>query len=116
MTSRSPLRFGLVGTGYWARVTHAPALASTGGIELAAVCAFSVPPDVQQELAVRAARAGKHLLLEKPIAPSVAAADGGPWLGGTLTWLGTAMDESSPFNTPWHRRAPVMRRKPAQCV
>lgn len=26
-----PLRFGLVGTGYWARVTHAPALASTDG-------------------------------------------------------------------------------------
>jgi predicted dehydrogenase len=32
-----PLRFGLVGTGYWARITHAPALASTDGIELAAV-------------------------------------------------------------------------------
>ena len=169
MTSESPLRFGLVGTGYWARVTHAPALASADGIELTAVwgrdfqkaaslaadygaaayadfseflgsvdaVAFSVPPDVQQELAVRAARAGKHLLLEKPVALSVAAADelagavgsagvasvvfftarfepavrawlaqlaaGGPWLGGTLTWLGTAMDASSPFNTPWRR-------------
>jgi predicted dehydrogenase len=169
MTSESPLRFGLVGTGYWARVTHAPALASTDGIELAAVwgrdarkaarlaadhgaaactdfdeflgrvdaVAFSVPPGVQQELGVRAARAGRHLLLEKPIALSLAAADelaaavaaagvasvvfftarfeprvrawlaelaaGGPWLGGTLTWLGTAMDESSPFNTPWRR-------------
>jgi len=169
MTSESALRFGLVGTGYWARVTHAPALASTDGIELAAVwgrdaqkaaslaaehgaaactdfgdflgrvdaVAFSVPPDVQQGLAMRAARAGQHLLLEKPIALSVAAADelagavaaagvasvvfftqrfepgvrawlaqvaaGGPWLGGTLTWLGTAMDESSPFNTPWRR-------------
>jgi predicted dehydrogenase len=169
MTSESPLRFGLAGTGYWARVTHAPALNSTDGIELAAVwgrdarkaaslaaehgaaagtdfgeflgrvdaVAFSVPPHVQQELAVRAARAGKHLLLEKPVALSVAAADelagavaaagvasvvfftqrfepevrawlaqvaaGGPWLGGTLTWLGTAMDESSPFNTPWRR-------------
>ena len=31
------MRFGLVGTGYWARVTHAPALASTEGVELAAV-------------------------------------------------------------------------------
>jgi predicted dehydrogenase len=30
--------------------------------------AFAVPPDVQAELAVRAARAGKHLLLEKPLA------------------------------------------------
>ena len=85
---------------HWARITHAPALASTAGIELAAVwgrnaeaaaaladsyhcgwydnfddflagvdaVAFAVPPDVQAELAVRAARAGRHLLLEKPIA------------------------------------------------
>jgi predicted dehydrogenase len=37
--------------------------------------AFSVPPQVQSELALRAARAGKHLLLEKPIAVSVAEAD-----------------------------------------
>ena len=33
----TPLRFGLVGTGYWARVTHAPALRSADGIEFAAV-------------------------------------------------------------------------------
>lgn len=33
----TPLRFGLVGTGHWARIAHAPALASTEGIELAAV-------------------------------------------------------------------------------
>ena len=32
----APLRFGLIGTGYWARIAHAPALASTEGIELAA--------------------------------------------------------------------------------
>jgi predicted dehydrogenase len=32
-----PVRFGLVGTGHWARITHAPALASTDGIELTAV-------------------------------------------------------------------------------
>jgi predicted dehydrogenase len=101
------LRFGLVGTGYWARVTHARALASTPGIEFAAVwgrnpeaaaalaadhgiaphtdfaafladvdgVAFSVPPDVQSELAVRAAHAGKHLLLEKPVALTEAAAE-----------------------------------------
>ncbi|HEY6296032.1 MAG TPA: Gfo/Idh/MocA family oxidoreductase [Streptosporangiaceae bacterium] len=108
MTSASrPLRFGLVGTGYWARVTHAPALAATEGIELTAVfgrrqeatadlaaayhatphheeaafladvdaVAFSVPPDVQAPLAVRAARAGKHLMLEKPIALAEADAD-----------------------------------------
>jgi len=96
---RQPLRFGLAGTGYWARIAHAPALGSTPGIEFAAVwgrnpdaaaelaashgaaayddfdafvggvdcVAFSLPPDVQSELAVRAASAGKHLLLEKPV-------------------------------------------------
>ena len=31
------LRFGLVGTGHWAQITHAPALASADGIEFAAV-------------------------------------------------------------------------------
>jgi predicted dehydrogenase len=98
-----PLRFGLAGTGYWARIAHAVALASTEGVEFAAVwgrdqvaagklaaihgatayqdfdeflaavdaVAFAVPPDVQAALAQRAARAGKHLLLEKPIAASV---------------------------------------------
>jgi predicted dehydrogenase len=37
--------------------------------------AFSVPPDVQAALAPRAARAGKHLLLEKPLAVTVEDAD-----------------------------------------
>jgi predicted dehydrogenase len=101
------VRVGLVGTGYWARITHAAALSTAEGIEFAAVwgrnpaaaatlassygvsaCAdfdeflagvdavdFSVPPNVQAELAVRAARAGKHLLLEKPIALELSAAD-----------------------------------------
>jgi predicted dehydrogenase len=101
------LRFGLAGTGHWARITHAPALASTDGIDFAAVwgrntgaagelagryhatayhdvaefvanvdaVAFAVPPDVQAPMATRAARAGKHLLLEKPIATSAADAD-----------------------------------------
>ena len=36
--------------------------------------AFAVPPAVQAELAVRAARAGKHLLLDKPVAMDVAGA------------------------------------------
>jgi len=102
-----PLRFGLVGTGYWARITHAPALASTEGIDFAAVwgrnpdaaaalaaehgataypdlgalissvdaVAFAVPPGVQSAIATRAAREGKHLMLEKPIATSEADAD-----------------------------------------
>jgi predicted dehydrogenase len=101
------LRFGLVGTGHWARITHAPALASTDGIDFAAVwgrntgaaadlagryhampyhdisaflanvdaVAFAVPPGVQAPIAIRAARAGKHLLLEKPLALSAADAD-----------------------------------------
>ena len=96
------MRFGLVGTGYWARSGHAPALAAaradgiefssvwgrnaTAAASLAADCDatgyqdfdgflasvdavdFAVPPDVQAPLAIWAARAGKHLLLEKPIA------------------------------------------------
>jgi predicted dehydrogenase len=102
-----PLRFGLVGTGHWAQITHAPALASTDGIEFAAVwgrnsgaaeelaasyhatphrdlagflasvdaVAFAVPPDVQAPIAIRAARAGKHLLLEKPVTIAPADAD-----------------------------------------
>ena len=106
MTS-PPLKLGLVGTGYWAHIAHAPTLASTQGIELTAVwgrnpvataelaaayhatphedlgaflagvdaVAFAVPPDVQAPIAARAARAGKHLLLEKPIALSEAGAD-----------------------------------------
>ena len=102
-----PLRFGLVGTGHWARITHAPALASTDGIDFAAVwgrdaraaaeladrhhatayddisglvsnvdaVAFAVPPGVQAPIAIRAARAGKHVLLEKPMTISAADAD-----------------------------------------
>jgi predicted dehydrogenase len=37
--------------------------------------AIAVPPDVQPDLAVRAARAGKALLLEKPLALDVAGAE-----------------------------------------
>jgi predicted dehydrogenase len=101
------VRFGLAGTGYWAREAHARALAATADAELTAVwgrdpakaaalaaqygaaahtdfdafladvdaVAFSLPPDVQSELGPRAAAAGKHLLLEKPVALTAAAAD-----------------------------------------
>ncbi|WP_238695828.1 Gfo/Idh/MocA family oxidoreductase, partial [Streptomyces sp. E2N171] len=34
--------------------------------------AVALPPAVQADLAVRAARAGRHLLLDKPIATTVA--------------------------------------------
>lgn len=72
--------------GVWAR--RADAAADLGGKhgvpafetveELFDACeavAFAVPPDVQAHLAVRAARAGKHLLLEKPIAGDLAGAE-----------------------------------------
>ena len=39
------------------------------------VVTFAVPPQVQPALAVAAARAGKHLLLEKPVATAVREAD-----------------------------------------
>lgn len=167
---RSPrLRVGLVGTGYWARETHAAAIAAAADVELRAVwgrdpvaaaalaaghgatapadydrfldqvdaVCFSVPPDVQAELAVTAARAGKHLLLEKPVAldrehgtrlaeevrrndvaalvffthlftPAVRTWFGevdrlGPWSGGHAVWLGSALCDDNPFNTPWRR-------------
>jgi predicted dehydrogenase len=38
--------------------------------------AIALPPDVQAEVATLAAAAGKHLLLDKPVALSVQAADG----------------------------------------
>jgi len=99
--------------------------------------AFAVPPDVQAPLATRAARRGKHLLLEKPIATSECDADAlsaavaearvasvvfftaqfqpeirdwlarvteqAGWLGGTAVWLGSALREANPFNTPWRQ-------------
>jgi predicted dehydrogenase len=100
------VRFGLAGTGYWARATHAAVLASEPGVDFIAVwgrsadkaaalagefgakpypefgeflrhvdaVAFALPPDVQAALATRAADAGKHLLLDKPLATSVEAA------------------------------------------
>jgi predicted dehydrogenase len=39
------------------------------------VLTFAVPPQVQAGLALRAAEAGKHLLLEKPLTTDLAAAD-----------------------------------------
>jgi predicted dehydrogenase len=94
------MRFGLVGTGPWATMTHGPGLAEAHDVELVGVwgrdpaktktlceelgvhayddyesllgdvdaVAFAVPPDVQATMAIAAAQAGKHLLLDKPVA------------------------------------------------
>jgi predicted dehydrogenase len=101
------VRFGLLGTGYWADEVHAAGLEAHPEAELAGVwgrdpakaaavaerhgtavepdldalldrvdaVAIALPPDVQAELAVRAAERGCHLLLEKPLALTVEAAD-----------------------------------------
>ena len=106
-TTSAPVRFGLVGTGYWARELHAAglqghrdavltavwgrdpdkarALASDHGarahedldelIDAVDAVVFAVPPDVQAPVARRAAQAGRHLLLEKPVALTVQAAE-----------------------------------------
>jgi predicted dehydrogenase len=52
-------------------------VASTPDELLAAVdaVAFAVPPEVQSEIATTAAEAGKHLILDKPIAATVADAE-----------------------------------------
>lgn len=94
------MRVGLVGAGPWASSTHAPALLAHPGVELVGgwarrpgevtwappfadygelldavdAVAFAVPPAVQGPMAVRAARAGKHLLLDKPVAADLAGA------------------------------------------
>jgi predicted dehydrogenase len=101
------MRFGVLGTGFWAKEVHAAALAAHPTAELVGIwgrdlakakavgaefdvpgygdldallaqvdaVTIALPPDVQAPLAERAAAAGKHLLLEKPIALDVAGAD-----------------------------------------
>src|SRR5256885_13258867 len=98
------LRFGLLGTGYWAAETQAAgldghpdarfvgvwgrnpdkarALADRYGVDAYTdvdaligdvdAVAMALPPDVQAGLAVRAARARRHPLLEEPVALNVA--------------------------------------------
>ncbi|WP_432523531.1 Gfo/Idh/MocA family protein [Kineococcus sp. SYSU DK006] len=105
--SPAPRRFGVLGTGFWARTCHGAALAAHPDVELVgfwgrdggraaaaaaevggrgfddldelleAVDAVSIalPPHVQAPLAARAARAGRHLLVDKPLALDVAAAE-----------------------------------------
>lgn len=62
--------------------------------------AFCVPPDVQVELGVRAARAGKALLLEKPLALDVPGAER---LAGAVADAGVA----SQLVLTWRYAAPV---------
>lgn len=56
--------------------THCAAVADSVDELLGQVdaVAFAVPPSIQAELGVRAAEAGKHLILEKPIAADLAGA------------------------------------------
>jgi predicted dehydrogenase len=102
------LRFGLLGTGYWAAETQAAGLHGHPDAEFVGVwgrdpakatalaerygvgayddvdalfadvdaVAVALPPQVQGGLALRAAQAGRHLLLDKPVALSVEVADG----------------------------------------
>lgn len=166
MTGSHDLRFGVVGTGYWAQETHATSVVATESVELSAIwgrnaaaaeaagarfdvpgfddfeaflsavdaVTFAVPPEVQSMLALRAIEAGKHVLLEKPIAVSLASADAlvaaaertgvatmtfftmlfdprtraiiaeapaARWKSGAGLWLGSALLDENPFNTPW---------------
>ncbi len=101
------MRFGLVGTGFWARHVHATALDVTADVTFEGIwgrdtlaaqslagdygatayesfdkmldaveaVAFAVPPDIQATKAIQAARRGKHLLLDKPLATGRELAD-----------------------------------------
>ncbi|GLY98894.1 Gfo/Idh/MocA family oxidoreductase [Actinoplanes sp. NBRC 103695] len=98
------MRIGLLGTGPWARLAHAPGLAAHQRVDFAGVwgrnpakaaelaseygvatyddvddlfadveaVAIALPPAVQGPLALRAAQAGKHLFLDKPVALTAA--------------------------------------------
>jgi len=113
------MRFGLLGTGPWARIAHAPGLAAHPEAEFVGVwgrdeakasalaaefgvrgfadvdallaevdaLAIALPPAVQAPLALRAAEAGKHLLLDKPVALTAGEAE---QIAGTLTARGLA--------------------------
>jgi predicted dehydrogenase len=99
-SGREKPRFGLIGTGTWASLVHAPAAGSSQDVvftsvfgrredatrSLAAahrvqafgnldefldtvdIVGIAVPPESQPRFALAAAEAGKHVLLEKPVA------------------------------------------------
>ncbi|MFC4585002.1 Gfo/Idh/MocA family protein [Sphaerisporangium corydalis] len=115
LSTVEPVAVGLIGAGPWAEAVHAPTLAAgphtrLAGVwarrprsaarlgvpvyerieELFEVCeavAFCVPPAVQAELGVLAAKAGKALLLEKPLAADL---DGARRLADTISETGVA--------------------------
>ena len=125
------MRFGLLGTGYWAAETHAAALVAAPGTTLAGVwgrdsakaaavadrygirpyedldeliaavdaVAIALPPHVQAPLAARAARAGKHLFLDKQLALTVEAADE-VVAAVDATGVGSVVFFTSRFNPP----------------
>lgn len=100
------MRFGVVGTHFWARAVHGRGVLAAPDAELVGVwgrdrgrtaaaaaelgvspyddfdrllddvdaVTFAVPPQVQAKLALTAANRGRHVLLEKPVATSVPAA------------------------------------------
>jgi predicted dehydrogenase len=99
MTGEGP-RFGLIGTGAWASIVHAPAARSSREVDFVSILGrreettralaadngvqaflnleqfldsvdivgIAVAPDAQPRFAIAAAEAGKHVLLEKPVA------------------------------------------------
>lgn len=72
--------------------------------------AFAVPPDVQAPLASTAARAGRHVLLEKPLALDLAAAEElGRAVGesGVASVMGCATGSIPPSTSS--PRGPAMR-------
>ena len=141
------LRFGLVGTGYWAQEAHATALAAHDDADLIGVwgrdparteaaaarfgiagysdldrllaevdaVAMAVPPDVQAELAVRAAAAGRHLLLDKPLALSLDGADkvAEAVAAGGVASLVFPDQRQRPKNCPWR---PLARARSAPMI
>lgn len=96
------LRVGIVGAGAWARMVHIPAALTCDRVQLVGILArsqpvglpdevaaqvnppgfwdlvdvvvFAVPPEVQAVLAARAIAAGRHVVLEKPVALTTEAA------------------------------------------
>ncbi len=97
------VRFGVVGTGYWASEVHVPGLSQTDDAEVVGLwgrtpgqveeiaaryrirpfsrlsdmlsevdaVSIAVQPRAQRDIAATAAQAGKHLILEKPLAMTV---------------------------------------------